>query len=199
MTRRPWQHACVVGLGLMVLAGCGRTPVGMQQAVSPCLELPKAAGFDGKAALLSMLEADFKQKDADKDNVVTLSEAQAKPDKPNLINETIFKYFRLRDNKLTLEEMRRRAPEFYGWADHYKVQLLDRYDKNKDRSILFDEVKGLFGIDEDDFKKADEVKADTPGNGDNKLNADEFLSLVLTRNAAEPGCSVAAASLRRQR
>jgi hypothetical protein len=197
MTLRPWLQAFVVGIGLTVLAGCGRPPVNMQQALSPCIELPKAAGLDGKAALLAMLEADFKLKDVDKDNVVTLSEAQAKPEKPNLISETIFKHFRLKDGKLSLDEMRKRLPDFYSWADHYKVQLVERYDKNKDRFIALDEVKGLFGIDEASFKKADEVKADTPGDGDGKLNADEFLTLVLARNAAEPGCSATAASLRR--
>lgn len=197
MTQRPWLQAFVVGFSLTVMAGCGRPPVNMQQALSPCIELPKAAGLDGKGALLGMLEADFKQKDADKDNVVTLAEAQAKPEKPNLISETVFKHFRLKENKLSLEEMRKRLPDFYSWAEHYRVQLVERYDKNKDRFLSLDEVKGLWGIDEAGFKQADEIKADTPGDGDGKLNADEFLSLVLTRNAAEPGCSTAAASLRR--
>jgi hypothetical protein len=198
MTQRPWLQAVLLGLGLAVLAGCGRPPVGLQQAVSPCIELPKAAGFDGRVALMGMLEADFKLKDADKDDIVTLAEAQARPERPNLITETVFRHFKIRDGKLSFEDLKNRAPEFYGWADHYKGQLLERYDRNKDRSIGLEEVKGLFGIDETDYKTADTVKADTPGNGDGKLDADEFLGLVLARNAAEPGCSpAAAASLRK--
>lgn len=196
MIHRPWLPTLLVGLSLTTMAGCGRPPVSMQQAVSPCIELPKAAGLDGRGALLAMLEADFKLKDVNKDNVVTLAEAVGSSDRPNLLSEPVFRAFKIRDG-LKFDDLGKRLPEFFAWAEAYRGQLLDRYDKNRDHALSFDEVKGLFGIDEDSFKQADAVKPDTPGDGDGKLNADEFLALVLNRNAAEPGCSASTATLRR--
>ncbi|MBC7542037.1 MAG: hypothetical protein H7338_04830 [Candidatus Sericytochromatia bacterium] len=187
----------VVMVTLMTLSGCGRIPVGIQQAVSPCIELPRALAFDGKTILTTMLELDFKQKDANSDGVVTLSEAQAKATKPNLIDEKLFRAIGIKDGKLPKDALRKAGAMLTDWAQHYKNLLHERYDKNNDHGLVYEEVQGLFGIDAATFATADEVKTGTAGDG--KLNADEFLGLVLHMNETTSDCGgVAAAGVTRR-
>ncbi len=178
-------------LSVISLSGCGRVPVDIQRATSPCIELPRAQGFDSRTILTAMLELDFKQKDANNDGVVTLSEVEAKPNKPNLIDQKLMKAIGIKDGQLAQADLRKAGDTIVSWAVHYKSLLLDRYDKSRDHQLTFDEVKGLFGIDEAAFKAADERSKGTPGNGDGRLNEEEFLGLVLKMNQTTAGCAAA--------
>jgi hypothetical protein len=203
-------------LGLMVLAGglagCGRdVPIDFHRAVSPCLELPKVMGFDGAAELVKILTTDFKNKDANNDGILTLAEAQAKSAKPNLIDDSLFAAVDPKDGKMKAGDLNKASGTLFKWAGFYKLKLLNRFDRNLDHAITFDEVKGYLNIDKATFDEADKAAADAkspvsseavPGNGDEKLDADEFLGLVLHQNALDCGSTEAAdsttASLRRQ-
>lgn len=195
-----------VVLGLMLLAGgmagCGRDiPIDFHRAVSPCLDLPTTMGFDGTSELVKILTTDFNQKDANGDGVLTLPEAQAKTQKPNLIDDSLFAAVDPKDGKMTPGDLKKAGGTLNKWAGYYKVKLLNRFDRNMDHYLTVDEVKGYLNIDKAAFDAADEAKDGTPGNGDQKLDPDEFLALVLHQNALSCGSTestdATAASVRR--
>jgi hypothetical protein len=193
-------------LGLVMLAagvaGCGRdVPIDFHRAVSPCLELPKTMGYDGGAELVKILTTDFKNKDVNSDGVLTLAEAQAKAAKPNLIDETLFAAVNPKDGKMKQADLSKASSTLFKWATFYKLKLLNRFDRNMDHYLSLDEVKGYLNIDKAAFDEADKKSGDDakspvsseaiPGNGDEKLDADEFLGLVLHQNALDCGSTEA--------
>jgi hypothetical protein len=191
-------------LGLLMLAGglagCGRdTPIDFHRAVSPCLELPKTMGFDGASELVKILTTDFKNKDANGDGSLTLAEAQATTGKPNLIDDNLFAALNPKDGKLTTADLKKGSSTLYKWAGFYKVKLLKRFDRNMDNFVTFDEVKGYLNIDQAAFDEADKPDEGAPNK---KLDADEFLGLVLHQNALDCGSTeeadTTAASLQRR-
>jgi hypothetical protein len=204
----------VLGLVLLAsgLAGCGRdVPIDFHRAVSPCLEMPSVMGFDGAAELVKILNTDFTNKDANADGSVTLAEAKAKAAKPNLIDESLFAAVNPADGKMTKDDIKKASGTLFKWANYYKVKLMNRFDRNLDHSLTFDEVKGYLNIDKAAFDEADKAAGSekspvsseaVPGNGDSKLDADEFLGLVLHQNALDCGSTeggdASAASLQRR-
>jgi hypothetical protein len=195
----------VLGLVLLAggLAGCGRdVPIDFHRSVSPCLEMPSVLGFDGKAELVKILTTDFRNKDVNGDGVLTLAEAQAKAAKPNLIDDSVFAAVNPKDGKMTAGDIASASKTLFKWAGFYKLKLLNRFDRNLDHTLTLDEVKGYLNIDKAAFDAADEAKDGLPGNGDSKLDADEFLGLVLRQNAQDCGSTedggTSAANLQRR-